>query len=70
MRLAPKEDDPYRVINVHGQTIMIDNKGLHNTVSIYRVVLASEAQRTSKATTQARILAKIEDQLSNEGKKS
>lgn len=49
-------------MKVYRHTVTIDVKGFHNTVPIYRVALAPEAQRTSAAPTQGRSPAKIDGQ--------
>lgn len=63
-KLASKKEGPYRVTKVHMHTVMINVKKLHNITSIDRVILASEAQRTSEAATQAGSPTELDGQTS------
>lgn len=61
-KLASKKEDPYRVINVQEHIAKFDVKKVHITISVDKLALALDAQRTSKATIWAESLAEIDDQ--------
>lgn len=67
--LASKKECLYQVIKVCGPTGTIVVRRLHSTVSIDKVILGSEIQRTSKPTTHIRSPAEIGDQPSNGDKR-
>lgn len=60
-KLALEKEGQYQVIKMHGNTVTIDVKRLHKTVTIDRVTQASEEKRTLGATTQARSPTEIDD---------